>query len=681
MYESLFDRLSQQAVTAIKVLALDAISKAQSGHIGMVLGMANIAYVLFKHHLKHNPQDPAWINRDRFILSNGHGSMLIYALLHLTGYPFKASDLASFRQLGSMTPGHPEHGVTPGIEMTTGPLGQGLATGVGMALAEKILGARFNRPEHNLIDHHTYVFAGDGCLMEGISQEAISLAGTQKLGKLIVFWDDNGISIDGAVGNWFTEDVRQRFMACGWNVADTVDGNDLAMIHTAIVQARAEPSAPWLIPCRTVIGNGLPDIAGTAKAHAAVINPELAQKTRQIWNWQHPPFVIPEQLYQHWDARPEGQSRQTTWNEIHTGYGQEHPELASEFNRRMSGQLPPLQQHFAELFDALKDQSMATRQALSHSLEAIAPQMPELLGSSADLAGSNGVLWSGVQAVTDAQPDGNYLYAGVREFGMTAALNGLTLHGGFRPYGGTFLVFSDYARPAVRLAALMHLNCIFVYSHDSVAVGEDGPTHQPIEHLTALRAMPNLQLWRPATALETAVALQQALNEQRQPIALILSRQKLSSFSDLSASDPELHFCTEVEQIQKGAYIAYQPSTGSPDIYLMASGSEVGFCLQAVKLLAEQNIAACVLSIPSLTLFRENPALQQELLTHDIPRLAVEAGSGLDWYQWLGLEDQLMHVTSFGHSGPGNEVMEHLGLSATHIAAQASALVRSRRAP
>ena len=665
-------RSREQAVTALRILALDAVQKANSGHPGMVLGMADLAERLFTRHLRHNPADPNWPDRDRFVLSNGHGSMLIYGLLHLTGYDLGLDDLAAFRQFDSRTPGHPEYGMTPGVETTTGPLGQGLATAVGMALAERQLAARFNRPQGKLVDHRTWVFVGDGCLMEGVSQEAISLAGVQKLGKLIVLWDDNGISIDGPVEGWFAEDVRQRFGAAGWNTLGPLDGHDPDAIDAALERAKADSSAPWLIQCRTRIGYQVPDVEGTSAAHSGAIGDDKLAQMRQLWDWPHAPFEIPAAVSDYWNMRAQGEQWQAEWRQQRQAYEDAHPREAREFERLCEGRLPDLGAAFEQLFEDTAEASIATRKALQVALEATAPEMPELTGSSADLAGSNGVLWSGTRAMTAAQPDGNYLYAGVREFGMSAAMNGMMLHGGVRPFGGTFLTFSDYARPAVRLAALMRQPVIFVYSHDSVALGEDGPTHQPIEHLAALRAIPNLEVWRPGSALETAVAWQQILALDSKPAALVLTRQNLRALppaAGASMADTPEHIAAGAYEVQVGG------ADEAADLLLLASGSEVGICVEAAAQLQGEGRNVRVFSVPCMSRFAASPELQQAL-PEGVPRLAVEAGTGGDWWRWLTPgRDELMGIEQFGISGPGDEVMAHFGFDAEGVVKRARRLL------
>lgn len=649
-------------VNALRILALDAVEQAQSGHPGMVLGMADIAEVLFRRYLRHNPADPAWPDRDRFVLSNGHGSMLIYGLLHLTGYPLPMSELKAFRQLGSQTPGHPEFGHTPGVETTTGPLGQGLATAVGMALAEKILAARFNRPDHSIVDHRTYVFVGDGCLMEGVSQEAISLAGVQKLGKLVVLWDDNGVSIDGALGDWFAEDVPQRFAAAGWNTLPCVDGHDPQQIDAALQQAQSDNGRPWFIPCRTRIGLGLDKLEGQAAAHSDPVGADAIAAARQKWQWPNPPFEVPDAVYEFWNNAERGEQQQGEWRQALDAYRRDFPQEAEEMERRWRGELPDLDDAFAALFAQCDGHSAATRKSLTMTLNATGPLLPELVGSSADLAGSNGVLWQHSKPITADAADGNHLHAGVREFGMSAALNGMALHGGFRPFGGTFLTFSDYARPAVRLAALMHQPVIFVYSHDSLALGEDGPTHQPVEHLASLRAMPNLNVWRPASALETAVAWREALTETEAPSALLLTRQSLPA---LPSADPAA--------IAAGGYELVP--CAEPDIALLASGSEVALCYEALPLLQREGLAVRLVSMPCLERLVADEKLCGKLLDGAKSQLAVEAASGSDMWRLIDRDrGDVMALSQFGVSAPGGEAMAHFGFTAEKVAEKALAL-------
>src|SRR5262245_15141319 len=582
---------------AIRALAMDAVQAANSGHPGMPMGMAEIAIALWHRHLRHNPAHPQWPDRDRFVLSNGHGSMLLYALLHLTGYDLPMAEIKRFRQLGSMTPGHPEHGLAPGVETTTGPLGQGLGNAVGMALAERLLAAEFNRPGFEIVDHNTYVFVGDGCLMEGISHEVCSLAGTLGLGKLVAFYDDNGISIDGKVKGWFTDDTPKRFEAYGWHVVPNVDGHDAEAVAAAIRAARAETARPSLICCKTVIGWGAPNKQGTKNVHGEALGAEEVAAARKTLGWSHPPFEIPQELRAQWDRRKQGAAAEASWRELFMRYKASHPALADEFERRMKGDLP------ANWADAVKQAMQtaaaqsapqATRQSSQAMINALAPLLPDFVGGSADLTGSNNTLAKDWKAVTPGDASGSYIYYGVREFGMTAVMNGITLHGGFIPFGGTFLVFSDYARNAVRLGALMHLRVIHVYTHDSIGLGEDGPTHQPIEHLASLRAMPNMSVWRPCDATETAVAWVAAVERANGPTALILTRQALPQQprSDAQKAD-----------IAKGGYVLIDSTGGAPEAIVIATGSEVGIAADAVKKLNAVGKRVRLVSMPSTEAF------------------------------------------------------------------------------
>ena len=641
----------------LRALTMDAVQHANSGHPGMPMGMADIATVLWQKHLCHNPSDPKWINRDRFILSNGHGSMLQYALLHLSGYDLSINDLRNFRQLHSKTPGHPEFGHTPGVETTTGPLGQGLANGVGMALAERMLANQFNQPDHTIIDHFTYVFAGDGCLMEGVSHEASALAGTWALGKLIVFYDDNNISIDGEVSPWFNENVAQRYLAYGWHVIESIDGHDPEAINMAIEQAKQD-SRPSLLCCKTIIGWGSPNVAGSAKSHGAPLGEEEIKRVRQAINWSHPPFVIPNELYNSWDAKQRGQTKQHAWQVRYNHYRQTHPELANELERRTRGDLPEnfekIQAHWLQSAAQLK--AMATRQSSKAWLEQAQADLPELIGGSADLSGSNGTLWKNASIQSPNNPTGRYIHYGVREFGMTAIINGIALYGGFVPYGGTFLVFSDYARNAIRLAALMKLRAIMVYTHDSVALGEDGPTHQPIEHLVALRAIPNLKVWRPADAVETAAAWIAALQYQG-PSALVLTRQTL----------PNLNI-KHTANIQRGAHVVYA-SGQRCDAVVIATGSEVQLAVQAAEQLAEQSIQVQVVSMPCVKQFlKQDKTYQDQILRPDVAtRCAVEALSGDTWYRFVNHPDQIIAIDEFGVSAKGEDALAYFDISVTAI--------------
>ncbi len=643
---------------AIRALSMDAVEKARSGHPGAPLGMADIAEVLWNDFLRHNPGNPGWWNRDRFVLSNGHGSMLLYALLHLTGYDLGLDDLKAFRQLGSRTPGHPEYGHTPGVETTTGPLGQGLANAVGMAIAEKVLAAHFNRPGHTIVDHHTWVMVGDGCLMEGISHEACSLAGTLRLGKLIGIYDDNGISIDGEVSGWFTDDTPARFEAYGWHVIRDVDGHDPEAIHAALARAREETDRPTLVCCKTVIGFGAPGKQGTSAVHGAPLGEEEVARVREAMDWPWPPFEVPPEIYRAWDARERGRALEQEWNERLQAYAAAFPELAAEFRRRMAGELPggwadAARAHLEEA--ARKQEKVATRKASLQTLDAIGPVLPELIGGSADLAESNLTLWSGAKGIRADDADGNYLYYGVREFAMTAIMNGLSLHGGFIPYGGTFLVFSDYARNAVRMAALMGVRSVLVYTHDSIALGEDGPTHQPVEHTASLRLIPNLHVWRPCDAVETAAAWRAAVERRNGPTALLLTRQGVPA----QPRDP-----AALEGIARGGYVL-RDCEGEPEVILIATGSEVALAMAAVPVLERQGRRVRVVSMPCLELFQAQDSTWRDAVLPPGParRVAIEAGSPDPWYRWTGSNGAVIGLERFGLSAPGNEVYAELGFT------------------
>lgn len=647
----------KELALAIRFLSIDAVEKAQSGHPGMPLGMADIATVLWKKFLKFNPKNPNWFNRDRFILSNGHGSMLLYALLHLTGYNLPIDELKQFRQLHSKTPGHPECTETPGVETTTGPLGQGLANAVGMALAEKVLAAQFNDEQSTLVDHHTYVFAGDGCLMEGISHEACSLAGTLALGKLIVFYDDNGISIDGEVTPWFTDDTASRFRAYGWQVIEHVDGHNYVAIEQAISQAQQEHNKPSLIICKTTIGYGS-KAAGTAAVHGAPLGANDIEQMRKDWHWPHAPFYIPEELYHHWNHEEQGQQDEQAWLQTCHAYQLRRRNDYHEFLRRINGDLPDNWHGRTQLFFESclhEDKPLATRKASQQCLQQYATILPELLGGSADLTGSNNTDWSGSIAITGQHPNGNYLHYGVREFAMSAMMNGIALHGGFIPYAGTFLVFSDYARNAVRLAALMQERVIFVYSHDSIGLGEDGPTHQPIEHIAMLRMTPNMHVWRPADKLETAVAWQQAIERHLGPSSLLLSRQNLP---------PLPHTIAQAELIAKGGYIL-QDSAQIPDAILIATGSEVSIALAAATRVQSQGIAVRVVSMPCAEQFlAQDQDYQDQVLPPAIrTRIAIEAGATGYWYRFVGLDGAVIGLDTFGVSAPAADAYEYFGIT------------------
>ena len=658
----------RQLADAIRVLSMDAVQQAKSGHPGAPMGMADIAEVLWNDHLKHNPGHPQWFDRDRFVLSNGHGSMLIYSLLHLTGYALPMNELRRFRQLHSMTPGHPEYGCTPGVETTTGPLGQGLANAVGMAIAERTLAAEFNRPEHEIVDHRTWVFAGDGCLMEGISHEACSLAGTLGLGKLIVFYDANGISIDGEVEPWYSEDVMARFQAYGWQVLE-IDGHDPEAISRAIESAKAETGRPSLIRCRTVIGFGAPNKQGTAATHGAPLGEDEVRAAREALGWPHAPFVVPEAIARAWNATEKGFMAETAWKERLVEYEEAFPELAVEFVRRMKGELHG---DFADRAAAFirecqrRGAAVASRKASQSCLEEYGPSLPELIGGSADLTGSNLTLWSGSRSIAD-QHDGNYIYFGVREFGMTAISTGIALHGGFIPYCATFLMFMEYARNAVRMAALMKQRAILVYTHDSIGQGEDGPTHQPIEQLTNLRTTPNLSVWRPCDSVEAAVAWRAAIERGDGPTALVFTRQSVPH----QQRDGE-----QVEAISRGGYVLID-CEGEPEVAVIATGSEVAPSADAVRALREEGIAARLVSLPSVDVFEaQDEAWRESVLPAGLRRrVAVEAGAVDYWRKFVGLEGRVVGMTTFGESAPGGELMAHFGFTAQRIAAAARSLL------
>ena len=651
-----------EKANAIRALAMDAVQKAKSGHPGMPMGMADIAEVLWNDALRHNPANPKWPNRDRFVISNGHGSMLQYALLHLSGYDVSIDDLKNFRQLHSKTPGHPEYGYTPGIETTTGPLGQGLANAVGMAIAEKMLAAQFNRDGHHIVDHHTYVFLGDGCLMEGISHEVASLAGTLGLGKLICFYDDNGISIDGHVEGWFTDDTPKRFEAYGWQVIPNVDGHDPEEIQTALATAHAEKERPTLICCKTVIGFGAPTKAGKEECHGAPLGDAEIAGAREKLKWPHAPFEIPSTIYAAWNAKEKGAKLESDWNHAFAAYAKAHPELAAEFTRRSNGELP---KDFVSKADAwiaetnAKAATIASRKASENSINALAPHLPELLGGSADLAGSNLTIWKGSKGVSSDDANGNYLYYGVREFGMSAIMNGIALHGGFIPYGGTFLIFMEYARNAVRMAALMKQRSIFVYTHDSIGLGEDGPTHQPIEQMANLRGTPNMVLWRPCDAVESAVAWKAAILRQDGPSALVFSRQNLPH---QTRSDAQL------ANIGRGGYVL-SDSVGPPELILIATGSEVGIAMTAAASLREQGKNVRVVSMPSTNVFEQQEASYRESVLPSAvrKRIAIEAGHGDGWYKYVGLDGRVIGMTTFGESAPGDKLFHAFGFTADNI--------------
>ena len=657
---------------AIRALSMDAVQKAKSGHPGAPMGMADIAEVLWNDYMRHNPGNPGWPDRDRFVMSNGHGSMLQYSLLHLTGYDLGLEDLKQFRQLHSRTPGHPEYGYTPGVETTTGPLGQGLANAVGMAVAEKALAAQFNREGYPVVDHHTYVFVGDGCLMEGISHEASSLAGTLGLGKLIAFYDDNGISIDGDVSGWFTDDTPKRFEAYGWQVIPDVDGHDAAAVKAAIEKARADWSRPTMICCRTVIGFGAPGKQGTESTHGAPLGEEEIEATRRNLGWSHAPFEVPDDIQNLWNAREKGARIEHEWQALIEGYGKAHPELAAEFKRRLAGNLPA---DFAENAKAYihrcqeNGENVATRKASQQTLNAYGPLLPELIGGSADLAGSNNTLWDGSSAIKADDASGNYIYYGVREFAMTAMASGIALHGGLVPYVATFLIFMDYARNATRMAALMKQRNILVYTHDSIGLGEDGPTHQPVEHLTMLRSTPNMSLWRPCDTVETATAWKAALERRDGPTALVFTRQGLAH-QDRGEQ--------QVADIARGGYIL-SDSEGTPELIFIATGSEVALALETADKLREQGHRVRVVSMPSTDVFDAQPAeYRQAVLPAEVSsRIAVEAGMTEYWYKYVGMDGRVLGMTSFGESAPGGPLFEAFGFTLDNLLSIAVDLLES----
>ncbi|WP_018988224.1 transketolase [Aromatoleum toluclasticum] len=655
---------------AIRALAMDAVQQANSGHPGAPLGMAEIAEVLWRHHLRHNPANPTWADRDRFVLSNGHGSMLIYALLHLTGYDLPIEELKRFRQLHSKTPGHPEYGYTPGVETTTGPLGQGITNAVGMALAEKMLAAEFNRDGHAIVDHHTYVFLGDGCLMEGISHEACSLAGTLGLGKLIAFYDDNNISIDGHVDGWFTDDTPKRFAAYGWQVIANVQGHDPGEIDAAIRAAQANTAQPTLICCKTVIGAGAPNKQGSHDVHGAPLGAAEIAATREHIGWTHAPFEVPADVYAAWNAREKGKTLEAGWNERFAAYAKAFPAEAAEFTRRMAGELPAdwsahVDAVIAKVVD--KAETIATRKASQNSIEAFAPKLPEIVGGSADLAGSNLTLWSGARGVTK-EAGGNYIYYGVREFGMAAIANGISLHGGLIPYTATFLMFSEYARNALRMAALMKIRQIFVFTHDSIGLGEDGPTHQPVEQTATLRLIPNMDVWRPCDTTESALAWANAIERKDGPSALLFSRQNLP-FQARSAE--------QIAAIRRGGYVLSEATGGKPQAVIIATGSEVALAVAAQKSLAEAGIAVRVVSMPSTNVFdRQDRAWQAEVLPAGLPRVAVEAGVTDGWRKYVGLEGAVIGLDRFGESAPAGELFKYFGITADAVAEAVKQIVK-----
>ncbi len=648
---------------AIRALSMDAVQKANSGHPGAPMGMADIAQVLWGDFMKHNPNNPQWWDRDRFVLSNGHGSMLIYSLLHLTGYDLSIDDLKQFRQLHSKTPGHPEYGYTPGVETTTGPLGQGITNGVGFAVAEKALAAHFNRPGHEIVDHYTYVFLGDGCMMEGISHEACSLAGTLGLGKLIAFYDDNGISIDGEVEGWFTDDTPARFEAYGWQVIRDVDGHDADAIYKAVEAARAETGKPTLICCKTIIGYGSPNKQGKEECHGAPLGDEEIALAKKQLGWPYGAFEVPQEIYDAWDARADGAKAEAEWQARFDAYKAEYPELAAEFERRMNGQLPSDWEEKAQAYIEKTQQEMAkvaTRKASQMAIEAYAPNLPELLGGSADLAGSNLTLWSGSKGISKEDADGNYLFYGVREFGMAAIMNGISLHGGFIPYGATFLIFSEYARNALRMAALMKQGTIYVFTHDSIGLGEDGPTHQPIEQTATLRMIPNMQIWRPCDATETAVAWKLAVDRRDGPTCFALSRQGLPAME----RTPE-----QVANIARGGYVLLEPEGGSPDTILIATGSEVELAVNAARQLNAEGDKVRVVSMPCPQVFdAQDEAYRESVLPAAVSkRVSVEAGVTDGWYRYVGCQGKTIGINRFGESAPAGELFKEFGFTVEHV--------------
>jgi len=652
--------LSSQSANALRILAVDAVSQANSGHSGMPMGMADIAEVLWQKHLNHNPGNPNWFNRDRFVLSNGHGSMLIYGLLHLSGYDLSIQDLKDFRQLHSKTAGHPEFGITPGVETTTGPLGQGISNAVGMAIAEKVLASKFNTEEYKILDHMTYVFTGDGCLMEGISHEACSLAGTLGLGNLVVLYDDNDISIDGNVEGWFTEDIPRRFESYGWDVIPNIDGHNFHEIDQALDKAKSNKDKPTLICCKTIIGSGSPNMAGKAAAHGAILDPEEIALIRNSLNWDRDPFDIPEEIYADWDAREAGKLKEESWNELFDDYALKNPELSGELKRLIDGDLPDdLEQSIFSFIEEVQMElpKIATRVSSQKVLNILGPLIPELLGGSADLTGSNNTNWDGTKEIRINDFNGNYINYGVREFGMTGIMNGMVLHGGIRAYGGTFLTFLDYARNAVRMAALMKIQTILVYSHDSIGVGEDGPTHQPIEQLTSLRTTPNLETWRPCDTSETAISWLAALKNLDKPTALILSRQGLPNFERNK---------DQVTSMLKGAYILYEPNE-KPDLIVIATGSEVELAMAVAEEVKEKTPIR-VVSMPCSERFdKQTDEYKESVLGKGIRRVAIEASQADWWRKYVGLEGEVIGMDSFGESAPGSTLFDHFGFTKEKI--------------
>ena len=659
----------RELANAIRALSMDAVQQAKSGHPGAPMGMADIAQVLWGDFLSHNPANPSWANRDRFVLSNGHGSMLLYSLLHLSGYELPIEELKNFRQLHSKTPGHPEYGYAPGVETTTGPLGQGISNAVGMALAEKVLAAQFNKDGHTIVDHHTYAFLGDGCLMEGISHETCSLAGTLGLGKLIAFWDDNGISIDGEVEGWFTDDTPARFKSYGWEVIDGVDGHDAEQVKAAIEKAQANTAQPTLICCNTTIGFGSPNKEGTESCHGAPLGEDEIVATREKLGWSHGAFEIPDDIYAGWDGKEKGSKAESAWNDAFAAYEAAYPELAAEFKRRVNGELPA---DFSDKADAIiaelqaNPQNIASRKASQNALNAFGPLLPELLGGSADLAGSNLTIWEGSKGVEANDASGNYIYYGVREFGMSAMMNGIALHGGFKAYGATFLMFMEYARNAVRMAALMKQPAIFVYTHDSIGLGEDGPTHQPVEQVVALRATPNLDNWRPCDQVESAVSWKSAIERTDGPTTLIFTRQGLAQ---------QERTADQVANIAKGGYVL-KDCEGTPELILIGTGSEVQLAVEAAAKLTEQGKAVRVVSMPSTDVFDRQSADYREsvLPSSVVKRVAVEALSKDSWYKYVGFNGAIVGMDTFGESAPAGDLFKHFNITTDAVVEAALSL-------
>ena len=660
----------KELANAIRALSMDAVQKANSGHPGAPMGMADIAEVLWRDYLNHNPTNPHWADRDRFVLSNGHGSMLIYSLLHLTGYDLPMSELENFRQLHSKTPGHPEYGYTPGVETTTGPLGQGIANAVGFAIAERTLAAQFNRPGHDVVDHHTYAFMGDGCMMEGISHEVCSLAGTLKLGKLTAFYDDNGISIDGHVEGWFTDNTAERFEAYGWHVVRHVDGHNPDAIKAAIEEARKVTDKPSLLMCKTVIGFGSPNKAGTHDVHGAALGAAEVAATREALGWKYAAFEIPQDIYAQWDAKEAGKAKEAAWNDKFAAYAKAFPELAAEFKRRMNGELPANWKADAKAFvEQLQANpaNIASRKASQNALEAFGKVLPEFLGGSADLAPSNLTMWSGSKAL-NVDPAGNYIHYGVREFGMTAITNGIALHGGFLPYSATFLMFVEYARNAVRMAALMKIRNVFVYTHDSIGLGEDGPTHQPVEQIASLRVTPNMSTWRPCDQVESAIAWQYGIERNDGPTTLIFSRQNLTQ---------QPRTAEQLANVYRGGYVL-KDCAGTPDVILIATGSEVGITVEAADKLSAAGTKVRAVSMPSTDAFdKQDAAYRESVLPAAVTaRVAVEAGIADYWYKYVGLNGAIVGMTTFGESAPAEQLFKEFGFTVDNVVAKAQALLK-----